>query len=35
MLDYLFAGVMALLIVACSYLIMLSVVGFVEMLRSR
>lgn len=35
MLDYLFAGVMAILIVVCGYLIMLSVVGFVEMLRSR
>ena len=35
MLDYLFAGIMALLIVACGYLIMLSVVGFIEILRSK
>lgn len=35
MLDYLFAGVMAMLIVACGYLIMLSIVGFIEILRSR
>lgn len=35
MLDYLLASVMALLIVVCGYLIMLSIVGFVEILRSR
>ena len=35
MLDYLLASVLAILIVACGYLIMLSVVGFIEILRSR
>lgn len=35
MLNYLFADVMALLIVACGYLIMLLVAGFIEILRSR